>query len=67
MTGLLDRIHTNLVGLKMRRAIESLNAVVKRLEQGEIGTLDAIDTLLADELSFRENRRIGWRHVRVSG
>ena len=59
MTGLLDRIHANLVGLKMPRAIESLHSVVQRLEQGEIGPLDAIDTLLAEELSFRENRRIG--------
>ena len=59
MTGLLDRIHANLVGLKMPRAIESLHSVVQRLEQGEIGPLDAIDTLLAEELSFRENRRTG--------
>ena len=59
MTGLLDRIHANLVGLKMPCAIESLDRVVQRLEQGEIGPLDAIDTLLAEELNFRENRRIG--------
>ena len=59
MTGLLDRIHASLVGLKMPRAIESLDGVVQRLEQGDIGPLDAIDTLLAEELSFRENRRIG--------
>ncbi len=59
MTALIDRIHQNLVGLKMPRATESLRDIVQRIERGEIGALDAIDTLLADELGFRESRRIG--------
>ena len=59
MSGLLDRIHASLVGLRMPSALESLNDVVRRLEQGEIGALEAVDALLAEELHVRETRRIG--------
>ena len=59
MSGLLDRIHANLVGLNMPRALETLADVVQRLERGEIGALEAVDALLAEELHVRENRRIG--------
>lgn len=48
MTGLselapsmLDRIRHDLVGLKMPRAVEALNGVVRRLEHAEIGALEA--------------------------
>ena len=59
MSGLLDRIHANLVGLNMPRALETLADIVQRLERGEIGALEAIDALLAEELDTRENRRVG--------
>ena len=59
MTALIDRIHHSLVGLKMPRAIEALHDIVRRIERGEIGALDAIDTLLAEKLTFCESRRIG--------
>ena len=59
MSGLLDRIQASLVGLNMPRALETLNDVVQRLEQGEIGALEAVDALLAEELDVRENRRVG--------
>ena len=59
MSGLLDRIHASLVGLRMPSALESLNDVVRRLEQGEISALEAVDALLAEELHVRETRRIG--------
>ena len=49
---------SDLVGLKMPRALEALDDIVRRLEQGEISALEAIDTLLAEELTLRENRRI---------
>jgi len=55
---MLDRIRYDLVGLKMPRALEALDQVVRRLEQGEIGALEAIDMLLAEELTLRENSRI---------
>jgi DNA replication protein DnaC len=42
----------------MPRALEALDHTVQRLEQGEIGALEAIDALLGEELSIRENRRI---------
>lgn len=57
-TTTLDRIRHDLVGLKMPRALEALDQVVRRLEHGEIGALEAIDILLAEELTLRENSRI---------
>jgi DNA replication protein DnaC len=57
-TSTLDRIRRNLVGLKMARALEVLDQTVGRIERGEITALDAIDTLLAEELTLRQNRRV---------
>ena len=54
----IDRIRHDLVGLKMPRALEALDQVVRRLEQGEIAALEAIDILLSEELTLRENSRI---------
>jgi DNA replication protein DnaC len=64
----LERIRQDLVGLKMPHALEALDAIVRRLEQGEIGALEAIDTLLSEELALRENSRIktGLRMARLS-
>ena len=55
---MLDRIRHDLVGLKMPRALEALDQIVRRLEHGEISALEAIDILLAEELTLRENSRI---------
>lgn len=55
---MLDRIRHDLVGLKMPRALEALDQIVRRLEQAEISALEAIDILLAEELTLRENSRI---------
>jgi DNA replication protein DnaC len=55
---LLDRIRRTLVGLKMPRALELLDQAVRRLERGEASALEVIDTLLAEELTLRESRRI---------
>ena len=54
----IDRIRHDLVGLKMPRALEALDHVVRRLEKGEIAALEAIDILLSEELTLRENSRI---------
>lgn len=54
----LERIKTTLVGLKMPRALEIVDDVVGRLERGEVSALEAIDTLLAEELTLREGRRV---------
>ena len=59
MSGLLDSIRASLVGLKMPRALEALDHAVQRLEKGELGALEAIEGLLAEEFNFREGRRIG--------
>ena len=55
---LVDRIKKTLVGLKMPRAIEILDVTLRRIEQGEMTAIEAIDALLAEELMLRENRRI---------
>ena len=54
----VDNIRRSLVGLKMPRALEMLDATLRRIEQGQIDGIEALDTLLLEELSLRENRRI---------
>ena len=55
---LADRIKDTMVALKMPRAIEILDATLRRLERGEMTALEAVDALLSEELTLRENRRI---------
>lgn len=62
----IDRIRHDLVGLKMPRALEALDHVVRRLEKGEIAALEAIDILLSEELTLRENSRIELRPANVA-
>jgi DNA replication protein DnaC len=57
-SSVLDRIRHSLVGLRMPRALEMIEATVRQLERGEVSPLEAIETLLAEELSLRESRRI---------
>lgn len=57
-TSVLERIRALLVALKMVRALEVLDAIVRRLEQGEVSSLEAIEQLLTEERSTRETRRI---------
>lgn len=54
----VDNIRRSLVGLKMPRALEMLDATLRRIEQGQIDGIEALDDLLTEELSLRENRRI---------
>ena len=42
---MLDRIRHDLVGLKMPRALEALDQIVRRLKHGEVSALEAIDML----------------------
>jgi transposase/DNA replication protein DnaC len=55
---LLDRIKQTLVGLRMPRALEMIDITVQQLERGELSPLEAIEGLLAEELSIRESRRV---------
>lgn len=55
----LESIRSTLVRLRMPRALEALDDTVRRLEQGTITALEAIDGLLTEELTIREGRRIG--------
>ena len=54
----LDRVRRHLVGLKMPRALETLQDTLSRIEHGEISTLEAIEALLGEELTTRQSRRI---------
>lgn len=54
----IDSIRRSLVGLRMPRALEALDATLRRIEQGEIDGLEAFDQLLVEELTLRESRRI---------
>jgi hypothetical protein len=55
---LADHIKTMLVALRMPRALEAVDALVRQLERGEVTALEAIDTLLTEGFTLRENRRI---------
>jgi DNA replication protein DnaC len=54
----IERIRRHLVGLRMPRALETLDHLVAQIERGQLGTIEAIETLLAEELTIRETRRI---------
>jgi DNA replication protein DnaC len=54
----VERIRRTLVALRMPRALELIDHAVQQLERGEASALELIDTLLAEELSVRESRRI---------
>jgi DNA replication protein DnaC len=57
-TSSLESVRTRLVGLKMARALEVLDEIVRQLEQKQLSWLEAMDLLLAEEFSTRETRRI---------
>ena len=42
----------------MPRALETLDHLVQQIERGQLGSLEAIEALLAEELTIREGRRI---------
>jgi DNA replication protein DnaC len=54
----VDRIKATLVGLRMPRALEIVDTIIRQIERGELGTLEAIDAMLTEELTLRESRRI---------
>ena len=54
----LDSIKNSLVALRMPRALEVLDTTLRRIEQGEIDGIEALDQLLVEELTVRESRRI---------
>jgi DNA replication protein DnaC len=54
----LDSIKKSLVALKMPRALEMLDTALRRVEQGDITWVDALDHLLLEELTLRDNRRV---------
>jgi DNA replication protein DnaC len=54
----LDSIKKSLVALRMPRALEMLDATFRKIEQGEIDAIEALDHLLVEEVTIRENRRV---------
>jgi DNA replication protein DnaC len=63
----LERIQRYLVGLRMPRALETLDATLSRFEQGDSSMLDVLETLLGEEFTTRESRRVrmGLRTARL--
>lgn len=57
-TATLDRIRRHLVALKMPLALERLDDLIRRFEQGQLNPYELLETLLAEERGLRENRRI---------
>ncbi|MFN3350025.1 IS21-like element helper ATPase IstB [Pseudorhodoplanes sp.] len=53
----LDSIKKSLVALKMPRALELLDATLRQVEQGESSWVEALDRLLLEEQTLRDNRR----------
>jgi len=53
-----EQIRRYLVGLRMPRALEALDATLNRFEQGDSSMLEVLETLLAEEFTTRETRRI---------
>jgi DNA replication protein DnaC len=54
----VERIRRHLVGLRMPRALETLGQLVQQLERGQVSAIEAIETLLAEEITIREGRRV---------
>ena len=54
----IERIRRHLVGLRMPRALETLDQLVGQLERGQLSAIEAIEVLLAEELTVREGRRV---------
>ncbi len=48
-----DQIRRHLVGLRMPHALKVLDHIVRQVERGKIGTLEAVDAVLAEELGRR--------------
>jgi hypothetical protein len=57
----LERIRQDLVGLKMPRALEALDAIVRRLEQGEISGLCRKPFVSEFQLILPGLKHGGWR------
>src|SRR3954471_14064626 len=58
LAGTVDRIRRHPVGLKMPRALEVLDPILRQVERGEIGDLEALEALLGEEVTLREGRRV---------
>jgi DNA replication protein DnaC len=54
----LDSIKKSLVALRMPRALEMLDATLRQVEQGESTWVEALDQLLLEEQTLRDNRRM---------
>jgi DNA replication protein DnaC len=55
---IIERIKTTLFGLRISRALEIVDVIVRQLKRGEATALEAINTLPVKELTLCENRRI---------
>ena len=61
MSGLVENIRASLLSLKRPSAMEMLGHMVQRLGKGEIGAIEAIDSLLSEELTAARTVVLAWR------
>lgn len=54
----LDSIKKSLVSLRMPPALEMLDATLRQVEQGQTTWVEALDQLLLEEQTLRDNRRM---------
>jgi hypothetical protein len=59
----IDSICRSLVSLKMPRALEILDATLRRIEQGQIDGIEALDELLGEECNRPVSRACCRRQV----
>ena len=57
-SAVIEHVKASLVALKMPRALEIFDVTLRGVERGELGAVEAIDALLTEELTIRENRRV---------
>jgi DNA replication protein DnaC len=53
-----DRIRAQLADLKMPGALEALDAILTRIDGGELGAADAIEAVLGSHIALRNQRRL---------
>jgi hypothetical protein len=57
-SAVIEHVKASLVALKMPRALEILDVTLRGIERSKLGAVEAIDALLTEELTIRENRRV---------
>jgi DNA replication protein DnaC len=55
---LRDRLRAQLADLKMPGALEALDSILARIDGGQLGAVEALETLLGAQITLRNTRRL---------